>query len=173
MSEGREDMFSFVLSTGADGLVVSNLVCLAACFEESVKRKEMYGKEITRRRILKDKKAQKEEEVAQAVTRIKNLNEKALLGDQESKKEKEEARIIKTLQVTQTKMASLNFRSTLLLGVVMIGILWFLNGHYSGTVVAKLPFVPLSLIQGLTHRNLPGDDFTVSSVGPCPFAPLA
>lgn len=32
--------------------------------------------------------------------------------------------------------------------------------RFDGRVVAKLPFVPLSWIQGLSHRNLPGDDYT-------------
>lgn len=34
--------------------------------------------------------------------------------------------------------------------------------HFSfdGRVVAKLPFVPLSYIQGLSHRNLLGEDYT-------------
>lgn len=31
---------------------------------------------------------------------------------------------------------------------------------FDGRVVAKLPFVPLSYIQGLSHRNLLGEDFT-------------
>ena len=31
---------------------------------------------------------------------------------------------------------------------------------FDGRVVAKLPFVPHSWIQGLSHRNLMGTDFT-------------
>ncbi|MED6275681.1 hypothetical protein CHARACLAT_028887, partial [Characodon lateralis] len=31
---------------------------------------------------------------------------------------------------------------------------------FDGRVVAKLPFVPLSYIQGLSHRNLLGEDYT-------------
>ena len=27
-------------------------------------------------------------------------------------------------------------------------------------MVAKLPFVPISMVQGLSHRNLKGDDLT-------------
>lgn len=32
--------------------------------------------------------------------------------------------------------------------------------RYDGVVVAKLPFTPLSLLQGLSHRNLSGVDMT-------------
>ncbi len=31
---------------------------------------------------------------------------------------------------------------------------------FDGRVVAKLPFVPISWFQGLSHRNLPGTDYT-------------
>lgn len=32
--------------------------------------------------------------------------------------------------------------------------------RFDGRVVAKLPFIPLSYIQGLSHRNLLGEDYT-------------
>lgn len=35
-----------------------------------------------------------------------------------------------------------------------------LSFSFDGRVVAKLPFVPLSYIQGLSHRNLLGEDYT-------------
>lgn len=31
---------------------------------------------------------------------------------------------------------------------------------FEGRVVAKLPFVPLPLLQGISHRGLLGDDYT-------------
>ncbi|KAM4655634.1 calcium load-activated calcium channel isoform 1-T1 [Amazona ochrocephala] len=34
------------------------------------------------------------------------------------------------------------------------------NVRFDGRVVAKLPFIPLSYIQGLSHRNLLGEDYT-------------
>lgn len=37
---------------------------------------------------------------------------------------------------------------------------FFFNFSFDGRVVAKLPFVPLSYIQGLSHRNLLGEDYT-------------
>jgi len=30
---------------------------------------------------------------------------------------------------------------------------------FDGKVVARLPFEPFSLVRGLSHRNLPGDDY--------------
>ena len=86
-----------------------------------------------------------------------------------SKKEKEEGRMIKTLQNCQARMAGLNMRSAILLGVIMIGIFWTLNSHFSGTVVAKLPFEAISIVRSLSHRNLPGNDFTVRFCKQCAF----
>lgn len=37
---------------------------------------------------------------------------------------------------------------------------FFFHLSFDGRVVAKLPFVPLSYIQGLSHRNLLGEDYT-------------
>lgn len=34
---------------------------------------------------------------------------------------------------------------------------------FDGRIVARLPFVPITWIQGLSHRNLPGDDYTECS----------
>lgn len=35
--------------------------------------------------------------------------------------------------------------------------------RFDGRIVARLPFLPISWIQGLSHRNLPGDDYTECS----------
>lgn len=35
--------------------------------------------------------------------------------------------------------------------------------RFDGRVVAFLPFQPISLVQNLTHRNLPGEDYTECS----------
>lgn len=37
------------------------------------------------------------------------------------------------------------------------------NSIFDGKVVARLPFVPISWIQGVSHVNLPGDDYTECS----------
>ena len=39
----------------------------------------------------------------------------------------------------------------------------FLGTQFQGLIVAKLPFTPFSLIQGITHRNIPGTDMTECS----------
>lgn len=35
---------------------------------------------------------------------------------------------------------------------------------FDGRPVAKLPFEPIPLLRGISHRNLPGNDYTDSSM---------
>lgn len=62
------------------------------------------------------------------------------------------------------QMMSYKFKSTFFVGFFMIIFMSFLSNIYSGVVVARLPFEPFSLIRGVTHRNLPGSDFTECSM---------
>ncbi len=53
---------------------------------------------------------------------------------------------------------------TIVVGVLMMLFMSLMANAYSGIVVAKLPFEPISWIQGITHRNIPGNDFTDCSM---------
>ena len=57
-------------------------------------------------------------------------------------------------------------KSNLLIGVLMIGAINMIGTHFQGQVIAVLPFEPFSLIQGITHRNIEGQDFTQSAYLP-------
>ena len=62
------------------------------------------------------------------------------------------------------KLSGSKMQSTMFVGLFMIIFMSFLSNTFSGVVVAKLPFEPFSLIRGLTHRNLPGNDYTECSM---------
>lgn len=68
------------------------------------------------------------------------------------------------LKAKQQALTVAKFKSTMLVGAIMLGVFAFLNSTFDGMVVAKLPFVPIPLLQGLTHRNLAGTDFTDCSM---------
>ena len=51
-------------------------------------------------------------------------------------------------------------KSMMAMGFVFTSLLSMFNSIFEGKVVAKLPFVPISLVQGLSHRNLMGEDLT-------------
>merc|ERR1711936_337385 len=46
------------------------------------------------------------------------------------------------------------------IGFAFTALLSMFNSIFEGRVVAKLPFTPIYWIQGLSHRNLLGDDMT-------------
>ena len=52
------------------------------------------------------------------------------------------------------EMTSYRMKSTLLIGLFMIIALSSFGTIFQGIVVAKLPFQPFFLIQGITHRGL-------------------
>ena len=61
-------------------------------------------------------------------------------------------------KVLDQRMNSFKMKSMFAVSVVMISFMAFLNSIYEGRVVAKLPFLPVSLVASLTHRTLPGED---------------
>jgi calcium load-activated calcium channel len=48
-------------------------------------------------------------------------------------------------------------------GFAFTALLSMFNSIFDGRVVARLPFTPISFLQGLSHRNLPGNDYTECS----------
>lgn len=72
------------------------------------------------------------------------------------------------------KLASIRFKSMIFLSVTMISIMSILNSQYlnsniflisyNGVVVATLPFEPISLLRGMSHRTLRGEDYTQCSM---------
>lgn len=82
------------------------------------------------------------------------------LDKQQKKKiEREEER----LKNNNRDLALVKMKSMFAIGFAFTALLSMFNSIFDGRVVAKLPFVPISWIQGLSHRNLPGDDYTECS----------
>jgi len=48
----------------------------------------------------------------------------------------------------------------LAIGIVFTALLSIFNSIFDGRIVAKLPFQPIGFLQGISHRNLPGTDYT-------------
>nr|CAG4636525.1 EOG090X0DWG [Eubosmina coregoni] len=57
-------------------------------------------------------------------------------------------------------LSLVKMKSMLAIGFAFTALLGMFNSIFDGRVVAKLPFTPISFVQGLSHRNLPGDDYT-------------
>jgi calcium load-activated calcium channel len=60
-------------------------------------------------------------------------------------------------------LSLVKMKSMFATGFAFTALLSMFNSIFDGRIVARLPFTPISWIQGLSHRNLPGDDYTECS----------
>jgi len=79
-------------------------------------------------------------------------------------KDKKIGRFEESLQNANRDMATTKFKSTFAVAFSMIALFGVLNSTFDGIVVAKLPFEPISLINGISHRGLSGTDYTDCSM---------
>eukprot|EP00871_Galdieria_phlegrea_P001807 jgi/Galph1/2627/GphlegSOOS_G1276.1 len=79
------------------------------------------------------------------------------------RKKTQEKKINNLEQSLKTASADLNrSKMKVNLGISALYFIFyrFLNSMFQKQVVAKLPFVPIKWLWGMTHRNLEGDDYT-------------
>jgi len=75
-------------------------------------------------------------------------------------KDKKYERYEDTLKTAGRDMAMTKLKSVFAVGVSLIGLFGLLSSNFDGKVIAKLPFEPFGFLTGITHRNLPGNDYT-------------
>ncbi|KAK3087819.1 hypothetical protein FSP39_011041 [Pinctada imbricata] len=75
---------------------------------------------------------------------------------QKKKLERQEER----LKNNNRDLSFVKMKSMFAIGFAFTALLSMFNSIFDGRVVAKLPFVPIGLLQGISHRNLGGDDYT-------------
>ena len=75
--------------------------------------------------------------------------------------------VSKKLQRNETNLKELNaelqkskIKSSFAIMFCLVALYNLLSSWFDGIVIAKLPFVPFGLLQGWTHRNITGNDFT-------------
>ncbi|RWS14401.1 transmembrane and coiled-coil domain-containing protein 1-like isoform X1 [Dinothrombium tinctorium] len=86
---------------------------------------------------------------------------KELVGDTNDKQQKKKLeREEEKLKNHNRDLSLVKMKSMFAIGLAFTALLSMFNSIFDGRVVAKLPFVPLTFIQGLSHRNLPGEDYT-------------
>ena len=76
----------------------------------------------------------------------------ALNKTQKRKMEREEER----LKSTSRDLMMVKMKSIFVIGFAFMSLLYTFNSIFDGKVVAKLPFTPISWLQGLSHRNILG-----------------
>ncbi|XP_059149230.1 calcium load-activated calcium channel-like [Physella acuta] len=60
-------------------------------------------------------------------------------------------------------LSLVKMKSMFAIGFAFTALLSMFNSIFDGRVVANLPFTPISFIQGISHRNLPGEDYSQCS----------
>lgn len=75
---------------------------------------------------------------------------------QKKKLERQEER----LKTNNRDLSMVKMKSMFAIGFAFTALLSMFNSIFDGRVVAKLPFVPISWLQNISHRNLPGEDYT-------------
>ncbi|KAI6227038.1 Phenylalanyl-tRNA synthetase beta subunit [Aphelenchoides besseyi] len=90
--------------------------------------------------------------------RLEKQKETVTSGQKQQKKkiEREEER----LKATNRDLSMFRMKSMLAIGFVFTALLSTFSSIFEGRVVAKLPFEPISFVQGISHRNLSGEDYT-------------
>jgi uncharacterized membrane protein (DUF106 family) len=89
----------------------------------------------------------------------KKKGEKGVVLDG-AKKDKKVATLDEQLKARNRDLSMTKMKSTLFTGVLLLGVFAMLNNLFEGTVVAKLPFEPFSLMRSMSHRGLSGSDPT-------------
>lgn len=94
-----------------------------------------------------------------SVEKRKEAHGDSLDRQQKKKIEREEER----LKNNNRDLSLVKMKSMFAIGFAFTALLSMFNNIFDGRVVARLPFAPISWIQGLSHRNLPGEDYTECS----------
>lgn len=58
------------------------------------------------------------------------------------------------------EMTMMKMKSNIAIALLSIITINSIGNYYSGIVVAKLPFEPISFLQNVTHRGINGEDAT-------------
>ncbi|XP_051148963.1 uncharacterized protein LOC127263786 [Andrographis paniculata] len=81
-----------------------------------------------------------------------------------SSKTKKIDRVETSLKESSRDLSMFKFKSGAVVALVLFMVFGLLNSLFEGKVVAKIPFVPIRLVQKMSHRGLPGDDMTDCSM---------
>lgn len=85
--------------------------------------------------------------------------------DKRKNHEKVIDRIEDDLKDASQKMDAHKFRTNIMSGISFFFLYRMVAAAWTGRVVARLPFIPVSMVQSLSFRGLEGDDTTLCAFG--------
>lgn len=96
-----------------------------------------------------EKQSKKLEKQKESFPDITDKNSKKKLERQEEK-----------LKTNNRELSLVKMKSMMTISFAFMLLLSIFSAIFEGKVVAKLPFEPITLVRGLSHRNLNGEDYT-------------
>lgn len=102
-------------------------------------------------------------EIEATSKKVEALKEDSGAVDKKTGKKKKNSSLETKLQIMQRDLTFMKMKSTVLVTLFLIVTMSSLGNLFQGIPVARLPFEPFSLLQGVTHRGLVGDDMTECS----------
>jgi uncharacterized membrane protein (DUF106 family) len=96
------------------------------------------------------------EKLNKKLDKLKNTH---VIQAQNKAHEKKITAVEGSLKALSQQMTFSSFKSHAIVGVLMIAVINLIGTFFSGTVIAMLPFEPFSLIRGITHRNITGENY--------------
>jgi len=120
-----------------------------------------FGEGVTYLMVYRTEKYQKlkqevERQCKKLEKRKETTGESVIIKNQKKKLEREEEK----LKTNTRDLSMVKMKSMFAIGIAFTALLSIFNSIFDGRIVAKLPFVPISFLQGISHRNLPGTDYT-------------
>ncbi|XP_013411522.1 calcium load-activated calcium channel [Lingula anatina] len=97
-------------------------------------------------------------EVEKASKKLEKTKEYSNEADRSQKKKIE--RQEEKLKNNNRDLSMVKMKSMFAIGFAFTALLSMFNSIFDGRVVAKLPFIPITWLQGISHRNLAGDDYS-------------
>ena len=98
---------------------------------------------------------------AEVEKQSKKLEKKKEGGESTDRSQKKKIeRQEEKLKNNNRDLSFVKMKSMFAIGFAFTALLSMFNSIFDGRIVAKLPFTPISLLQGISHRNLAGDDYT-------------
>ena len=97
--------------------------------------------------------------IERANKRLETLKKEGVAATRQ-KGAKKESRTEAELNRASQELQAAKLKSNVIVGFTFFAMLYVISRVFKGMPVAKLPFTPIALLRGITHRGLVGEDFT-------------
>ncbi|PSS36288.1 Calcium load-activated calcium channel like [Actinidia chinensis var. chinensis] len=102
--------------------------------------------------------------IDKASKKLETMKTDSSINNKPKSKAKKMDRVETSLKESNRDLSLFKFKSGAVVALVLFVVFGLLNSLFEGKAVAKLPFVPVRIVQKMSHRGLQGDDPTDCSM---------